>query len=148
MVVHSKKNDSDYQDDSDTDSLLPITEEDMFNNLNGAQLPARLRKPPHKHGTTPSPTTKMISKKKKKKNTKKPAPLVSSDRTNQSNISNNLKKRSRKTSKSSAAPLPIIPSIEPVSFPASLGIRGNYSSVICICSLLISYLLCVEHTDL
>jgi hypothetical protein len=147
MVVHSKENDSDYQDDSDTDSLLPITEEDMFNNLTGAQLPTRLRKAPHIHGTPPSPPTKMISKKKKKKNTKKPAPLVTSDCTNQSNSSNNnnnnnkKKKRSRRTSKSSAAPLPLIPSIEPVSFPASSAIRGNYSFVICICSLLMSYLL-------
>jgi hypothetical protein len=105
-MVHSKNND--FEDvsgfDIDIDSPLPITEEDMFNSLNGAQLPPRIRKPPHVHGTTPSPSS---SKKTSKKNTskKKTAPLANSARTNQSRSnsnSNNQEKRGRK--KSSTAP--------------------------------------------
>jgi hypothetical protein len=41
MVVHSEKNDSDFQDDSDTDSSLPKTEEEMFAGIDGIEVPPR-----------------------------------------------------------------------------------------------------------
>jgi hypothetical protein len=122
-MVHSKNNDFEDVPGYDIDSPLPITEEDMFNSLNGAQLPPRIRKPLHVHGTTPSPSSS--SKKTSKKNTskKKTAPLANSASTNQCNSnsnSNNQKKRGRK--KSSTAPT----NSACASFPVSSALKGNY----------------------
>jgi hypothetical protein len=105
-MVHSKNKDFEDVPGFDIDSPLPITEEDIFNSLNGAQLPPRIRKPPHVHGTTPSQS---FEKKTQKKNTskKKTGPLANSARTNQCNSNSNNKKRGRKKSslpKSSTAP--------------------------------------------
>jgi hypothetical protein len=41
-MVHSNNNDFKDVPGYDIDSPLPITEEDMFNNLNGAKLPPRI----------------------------------------------------------------------------------------------------------
>jgi hypothetical protein len=124
-MVHSKNNDFEDVPGFDVDSPLPITEEDMFNNLNGAKLPPRNRNSRHVLGTTPSPPSKKITSKNTSK--KKTAPLANSARTNQCNSnsnSNNNKKRGRKKSslpKSSAAPI----NPTPVLFPVSSASKGN-----------------------
>jgi hypothetical protein len=144
-MVHSKNNDFEDVPGYDIDSPLPITEEDMFNSLNGAQLPPRLWKPPLVHGTTPTPS---LEKKTRKNNTlkKNTAPLANSACTNQcnSNSNNNKKKRGRKKSSNgiinptSVSVAPYIPTGNPI-LPNGTLFLG---------SLLMSYLLCVEHTDL
>jgi hypothetical protein len=120
----------------------------MFNSLNGAQLPARIRKPPHVHGTTPSPSTK---KKTSKKNTsKKTAPLANSARTNQSKSSGNSnsnsnKKKKRGRKKSSNG---IINATSVSVAPYILIGNPTLPDGMFVGSLLMPYLLCVEHTNL
>jgi hypothetical protein len=122
-MVQSKKNASVYEDDPDfdIDAPLPVTEEDMFNNLNGARLPPRLRKPTQFHDSSPSLPTKNNSK---KKNTKKTAPLANSARTNQSNSnssSNSICKTKKRVRKKSSSTVSV-----PVLVPPSSVLQGNY----------------------
>ena len=105
--------DSDYQDDVEVEDLdygkpLPPTMEDAFNKIDGTTtMPTRIRKKPQPYGSTPSPTAPTLKKKSKKKI----APLVNSNRTNQSNNSK-TKKRPRVKAKASTK-LPS--SVEPLS---------------------------------
>ena len=129
-MVYSKKNDSDIDSDYSNDSSPPKTEEDIFRDINGSQLPPRQRKARHVLGTTPPPTKKKNTKKKTKA-----GPLVNSALTNQSsnssnNKKSNKKKRGRKSSKSLPPPPPI--GLAPGSFPASSALEGNYIFVIII----------------
>jgi hypothetical protein len=115
-MVHSKNKDFEDVPGFDIDSPLPITDEDIFNDLNGAKLPPRIRKPPHVHGTTPSPPSKKITRKNTSK--KKTGPLANSARTNQCKSNSHNKKRGRKKSslpKSSTAPINPTPVLFPVS---------------------------------
>ena len=101
--------DSDYQLDLDNDEPPPPTTEDAFNKIfrGATTLPTRIRKKPQPYGTTPSPPNPTLKKKTKKKI----APLVNSNRTNQSNNNGKTKKRPRVKAKvstkqpSSVAPL-------------------------------------------
>ena len=117
-MARSKKNDSDINSDIDSDSDYsdldddkppPPTSEDAFNNIfrGATTLPTRIRKKPQPYGTTPSPPNPTLKKKTKKKI----APLVNSNRTNQSNNSK-TKKRPRVKAKASTK-LPS--SVEPLS---------------------------------
>ena len=97
-MARSKKNDSDTEfdinsemdSDSDSQISLPPTVEDAFNNIfrGGTTLPTRVRKPPQRHGASPTPPLPL----------KKNVPLANSALTNQS-----TKKRSRHSAKSVTA---------------------------------------------
>ena len=97
-MARSKKNDSDTEfdinsemdSDSDSQISLPPTVEDAFNNIfrGGTTLPTRVRKPPQRHGASPTPPLPL----------KKNVPLANSALTNQS-----TKKRSRPSAKSVTA---------------------------------------------